>query len=189
MGVRARVRINRSKLGHEAPGWQGARRELARRQVTDEPPLKSTEWGQAPRSQPGCSGGENDRFIRTRALRAFAVVLLATTAFAKPTVERIDQVTIDFAAKTLTTRGAGAADLFAPTAAVARHRAERTAHQDALAKLRRTIATIKPSQLGLRRTPVLPSLDRAKVTRIDWGTDGSVLITFQLPFQALEEGQ
>ena len=69
---RAPERTDRSRIADEAPGWQGARSGAHSPCVTDEQ-----------RSQPGWIGRENERVVRSGALRRMAIAL-ALSAMTRP---------------------------------------------------------------------------------------------------------
>ena len=71
--LRARGEIRCAKTVAEAPGLQGARKELARRPVTDEQ-----------RSKPGCIGDRTAQVISPRALSYKPALVFLFPAFADP---------------------------------------------------------------------------------------------------------
>jgi hypothetical protein len=79
----------------------------------------------------------------------------------------------DAAAHRLTAHGAAAADVRAPSAAIARVKAERTAREHAEKKI---AAALK--ELHKKR-----DLKTAQVTAIEYGSDGSVELTLTLDLQ------
>jgi hypothetical protein len=81
----------------------------------------------------------------------------------------------------LRARGAAAADLRAPSAAVARTRAERTARMRAEKSLEALLETLKPNGSKLPPKRVKELVAAAKVVDEQFGSDGSVELTLELP--------
>ena len=121
---------------------------------------------------------------------ALAALLFSSTAFADPphVVEKIAGADVDFTARTITLHAAGAPSLDAPNAAIARVQAERKAHDDVARALKRFVDGAG-KRLGCQdpsglRTPAEVARD-AKVSDIDYGSDGSVKLAATVTFGSL----
>ncbi len=127
-----------------------------------------------------------------------ALLLVAAPASAGPraghVIEARGDVTIDWSLGVARARGASAGDLRAPSAAVARVGAERTARATARELLGHTAAALT---LADGRTVEDATKDSAAAARLDavlgethlfhadYGTDGSVVVSEQLPLEAV----
>ncbi len=111
-----------------------------------------------------------------------AAAALVLALFAAPTAVGRTGATFDSEAKQLVARGAAAADLRAPTAAIARVKAERQARAQAEKKI--TAALVE-----LGDTRELDELNKqvaeAKVSDERYGADGSVELTLTLSTEEL----
>jgi hypothetical protein len=105
------------------------------------------------------------------------VIAILLIAFAAPAAVGRTGATFDAEAKVVSARGAAAADLRAPTAAIARVKAERQARAQAEKKLAAALV-----ELGDTHDP--EALDKqvadAKVSDEHYGSDGSVELTLTL---------
>ncbi|MSP62809.1 MAG: hypothetical protein EXR72_21245 [Myxococcales bacterium] len=118
------------------------------------------------------------------------LALLPSLAQAKPVIEKLGDLTIDFSAGTIEVRGAGAPDLRAPSAEIARLKAERTAREDAARRLKAGLAAIPTARLGCNDPTgltITAALKGAETKQIDWGSDGSVTLTLRVPLDSLFE--
>ena len=105
--------------------------------------------------------------------------LLVVALFAAPAAVGRTGATFDAAAKEVAAHGVAAADLRAPTAAIARVKAERQARAAAEKK-------IAAALVELGDTHDLEELDKqladAKISDERYGSDGSVTLTLSLPW-------
>lgn len=83
----------------------------------------------------------------------------------------------------LSARGVAAADLRAPSADIARVKAERSARDRAKKKLAAALGTLRP-HLGTAAKERL--VDAAEARDISYGSDGSVQLTLSLPVPAVD---
>jgi len=124
--------------------------------------------------------------------------LLAAPAWADPdsghVIEARGEVTIDWSLGVARARGAAAGDLRAPSAAVARVGAERTARATARELLAGAAAamaladdrTVEEATKDPAATARLDAvLDQTRLFHADYGTDGSVVVAEQLPLEAV----
>ncbi len=122
--------------------------------------------------------------------RAAAVLLavLPSLAQAKPVVETLGELTVDFSAGTIEVRAAAAPDLRAPSAEVGRFSAERRARAVAAKRLREGLAKLPRERLGCDDAGALKvdqAIDKAAVSAIDWGSDGSVTLALRVSLAEL----
>ena len=142
---------------------------------------------------PAATGGSARRRARAddRPARLALAALLCAPALAraKPVVERLGELTVDFSAGAVEVRGVGAPSLESPSAQVGRVEAERSARADAGRRLRRGVEALPANRLGCNDPAKLPALDRAladaQVAEIDWGSDGSVKLTLRIKLASL----
>ena len=125
-----------------------------------------------------------------RALLSSLCVFLAAPAWGAPVRETFGAATVDFSAGQVVVAGAAAADPHAPSAAVARVRAERTARQVAARRLLSALEAVPRERLGCGRSPLSPSTvdgaaARAETQSIEWSSDGSVALTLRIPLGQL----
>jgi len=90
----------------------------------------------------------------------------------------------------VTVAGAPAADLHAPSAAVARVRAERTARVVAARRLLQALEAMPRERIGcgrsaLSQATVEAAAARAETRSIEWSSDGSVALTLRIPLREL----
>lgn len=129
---------------------------------------------------------------------ALALAIFPSLALAKPVTEKIGSVLIDYSAGTLAVPGAGAADMHAPNAQVARFKAERTARADAGKRLLATLRSLPVERLGYpnnffkdERSSGEPgrtidaAVAEARAEPLEWESDGSVTLTLHVPFKEL----
>lgn len=109
-------------------------------------------------------------------------VIVAAVLFAAPVAVAHTGATFDAEAHALAARGAAAADLRAPSAKVARVKAERQARAQAEKKLAAALAA-----LGGPRDPdaVAQKLAEAKLSDERFGSDGSVELTLTLSTEGM----
>lgn len=136
------------------------------------------------------------RFVLIAALSLLAAP--AAPAWAGPpaghVIESHGEVTIDWSLGVARARGASAGDLRAPSAAVARVGAERTARASAREQLSaaaaaltladgRTVEDATKEPAAAARLDAI--LDQTSLFHADYGTDGSVVVAEQLPLEAV----
>jgi hypothetical protein len=111
------------------------------------------------------------------------VALVAISLFFAPVAVGRSGAEVDRAAQKLTASGAAAADLRAPSAAIARVKAERQARARAEKKL---VAALEELGASGDVDALTKLAAGATVTDEHYGSDGSVELTLSLPTQELE---
>jgi hypothetical protein len=110
------------------------------------------------------------------------VALLAFALFFAPVAVGRTGAELDRAAQTLTAHGAAAADLRAPSAAIARVKAERQARTQAEKKLAAALVELGAGE----DLDALGRLVSSATADARYGSDGSVELTLTLPTKELE---
>ena len=120
---------------------------------------------------------------------ALGLLLVAVRGEGKPVRERIGELQVDFSAGVLIAPGAAGPDLRAPSAMIARAKAERQARLRAGARLAALLARLPPERLGCTAADGLPglatALDNAPFESVEWGSDGSLRASFRVPLADL----
>ncbi len=138
-------------------------------------------------------------FVRTASLLTLLLLAPATPAWAGPSgghvIEARGEVTIDWSLGVARARGASAGDLRAPSAAVARVGAERTARATARELLVHTAAGLvladgraveaATGNDAAATARLEAALDQTRLAHADYGTDGSVVVAEELPLEAV----
>jgi hypothetical protein len=112
----------------------------------------------------------------------------AAWAVAPPRPEQVAPgVLIDWDAGTVEAGGRAAADLRAPTAEVARIKAERTAKERAREQIKKALLDLPKSRWPDRPAAALldPALAGAETVKLDYGSSGSVYLRLRLSLSAL----
>jgi hypothetical protein len=116
----------------------------------------------------------------------------ASVAVAAPVTEPLGEIAVDYSAGTVEVPGTGAADMHAPNAQVGRLKAERTARAAAARRLLEALHALPRDKLGCdparaaaKELLVDPVVAQAQPAAIEWGSDGSVTLSFKLPLAAL----
>jgi hypothetical protein len=124
-----------------------------------------------------------------RGVTALALLgFFPSLAAAKPIVEKLGEITVDFTHRTIEAKGAAAVSLSAPSAEVGRVGAERNARLDAAKRIRRALDKLSDERRGCKGDiPTLEAaLTAAQPSAIDWESDGSVRLTLKLSYSELD---
>jgi hypothetical protein len=123
--------------------------------------------------------------VKTAVVAIAAVLAVTSTvAAAAPVTTQVDGAAVDWTRGLIEVRAGAAADLRAPSAAIARVKAERQARERASAALARAAAAL-PRAAGVATPDAAALAGEVIALAVRYGSDGSVIVEMGLPLEAV----